>query len=175
MDTIRFIQDFGGLVVATVLLFAAASVLPKNIKKYVLVAGLAVIGFEAWMRFRNKKLLAEADAEREELRGRAVVLNERSDALQKKVAELNLQLEAMREQKQNLDEKKSFLDEKGMDLSNEKKQLDEESEALMQKNDDLLQEIDGSESLLDILEEARNSVEQLDREHGQDNPVVVGS
>ena len=64
METLQFLQDFGGLIVGALLLIVASMVLPRKVRVYVLTAGLAVIAYGAYQRVTNKRRFREADRRR---------------------------------------------------------------------------------------------------------------
>jgi chromosome segregation ATPase len=160
---LSFIKDYAGLLIGLVFLLAAVSVLPGRAKWYVLTAGLAILGYEAYLRTRNRKLLAEADKEREGLRKRAEELDRRSADLAKTVADLNQQLAENRTRLAALNTEAAELAQRGGDISKRKAQLDEESERRSQENEALLQQMGGHEDLLSALRDAQHAIEQLDR------------
>lgn len=167
MTTLQFIQDYAGLAIGLVFLLLAVSVLPGRIKWYVLTAGLAIIGYEAYMRTRNRKLMAEADAEREELRKRVKKLDQRKAELEKSVTELNKEAAALRENQVQLEKKKNDLEQEGGDIAARKKALDDETKVLLDKSEAVSSQLDGGEAVLQMLLEAEHSLDETNEPANQ--------
>ena len=165
MDTgmLSLVKDYGDLAIGLVLLIAGVWVLPGRIKWYVLTAGLAVIGYEAYLRMSNRKLMAEADREREKLRARVAVLDKRGAELESTVAQLNEQLAENKAKQAALDQQAADLAKRGEDISVQKAQLDEESQRRSQENEALLQTVVSHEDLLAALQDARHALDQIDK------------
>lgn len=163
MTTITIIQDYAGLLIGLVLLLAAVSILPGRIKWYVLTAGIAVIGYEGFMRYRNRKLLAEADAERDRLREKVGKMNEKSAELVNTVGQLHQKLVELNSRQQQLQQESEVLNVEGEELSSKRQQWDSESEQLINESNKLVNEIDGHESALSMLDEANNAFAQIER------------
>jgi chromosome segregation ATPase len=162
-STLVFIKDYAGLLIGLVFLLAAVSVLPGRVKWYVLTAGLAILGYEAYLRTRNRKLLAEADQERERLKKRAQELDRRGAELEQTVAQLNQQLAENQARLAALSTEAAELARRGGDISQRKAQLDEESRRRSEENEALLQQVGGHEDLLSALQDAQHALAQLDR------------
>lgn len=163
MSTLTLIQEYAGLAIGLVFLLAAVSVLPGRVKWYVLTAGLAVIGYEGYMRMRNRKLLQKADAEREVLRARVSKMNEQGATLEKTVTELNQRLEELKARQFELDKKSQELESQGGELAAEKARLEQESKKVIAESDELLEKLDHGQSALSKLEEANHAFEQIIR------------
>lgn len=163
MSALSLMKDYGGLVIGLVLLIAAAWVIPGRAKWYVLTAGLAILGYEAYVRTTNRKLLAEADKERDALRKRTDALKQRSDDLQKTVTDLNRQLADNQTKLGALNREAAGLAQRGTDISARKAQLDAESKRRTQDNEKLLRQVAGHEALLATLQDAQHAVAQLDK------------
>lgn len=157
-----FVKDYADLAIGLALVLAAAAVLPGRMRAYVLTAGLAVIAVEGYLRVRNRRALAEADKQRDELRVRAGQLDKRREGLEKEVADLNRQLAEGRAQQAALLQGAASLQQRGDALSEQKQRLDAESESQIRKNDALLGSIGSQENLLEILREARHAREDLE-------------
>lgn len=160
---VEFIRDYAGIVVGVVLLLVAVSVLPGRVKWYVLTAGLAVLGYEAYMRYHNRKLLQEADAERERLRGELGELDGERNALEKTVAELHQQLGEMTSRHVDLDRQREALEQEGGDITERKQALDEESAQLVTGNRELLEKVSNGESILARLVKAKQAIQHVDK------------
>ncbi|WP_317929665.1 hypothetical protein [Halioxenophilus sp. WMMB6] len=91
-DFIHFLTTYGGVILGAILLIGASLVLPGSVRKYVLTAGIAVLLYRAYQLWTNRKRLAEADAERDQLRKVNAELNSRLTGLQ-------AESEAMRQKK----------------------------------------------------------------------------
>lgn len=154
MDILEFLHDFGGLIVGALLLVGASMVLPRKVRVYVLTAGVAVIAYEAYLRVTNKRRLREADQERESLRARADVLEQRGHELAAKVEELNKKLVGMQAEKEKLDQQAGALNTRGEELARKKEQLDRETETL-------LKDIGNRENALSSIEETRVLLREL--------------
>ena len=164
MDTgmLSLVKDYGDLAIGLVLLIAGVWVLPGRIKWYVLTAGLAVIGYEAYLRMSNRKLMAEADREREKLRARVAKLDKRGAELESTVAQLNEHLAENKAKQAALDQQAADLAKRGEDISVQKAQLDEESQRRSRENEALLQTVVSHEDLLAALQDARHALDQMD-------------
>jgi len=160
---LSFAKDYAGLLIGLAFLLVAVSVLPGRVRWYVLTAGLAILGYEAYLRTRNRKLLAEADKEREGLRKRADELGRRGAELEKTVAELNQQLAQNRTRLAALSKESEELAQRGGDISARKAELDKASQEWSEKTDALLQQVGDHEDLLSSLRDARHAMERLDR------------
>jgi len=166
MDTVTlltYVRDYGGLLIGLVFLLVATSVIPGRAKWYVLTAGLTIIGYEAYIRTRNRKLLAEADKEREVLRNRVGELSRRGAELEKAVAELDQKLADNKARLATLNQEAAELAQSGVDISQQKAKLDEETIRRSRENEALLQTVGSHEQLLSALQDARHAIEQLDR------------
>ncbi len=157
------IQAYAGLIIGVAFLIIAVSILPGRIKWYILSAGLAIIGYEVYIRTRNRKLLKEADIEREQLRTRVKNLDKHSIELGNTIAELNKQSELLQQQKLNLNHKKMDLEHRGSHVAEQKVQLDKDINEVTDRSDALLQEIDTNESLMDRLRNAKDSFERTEQ------------
>ncbi|MBN1480801.1 hypothetical protein JXA70_11050 [candidate division KSB1 bacterium] len=155
METLQFLQDFGGLIVGVLLLIVASMVLPGKVRVYVLTAGLAVIAYEAYQRITNKKRMQEADRERERLQQRAGELEQRGKELAAKVEELNKKLSGMQAEKEKLDQQAGALNARGAELAKEKDRLERETEAV-------LKNIHNGEGALALIEETRAAFRELE-------------
>jgi chromosome segregation ATPase len=164
MDTgmLSLVKNYGDVAIGLILLIAGVWVLPGRIKWYVLTAGLAVIGYEAYLRMSNRKLMAEADREREKLRARVAVLDKRGAELESTVAQLNEQLAENKAKQAALDQRAADLAKRGEDISAQKAQLDEESQRRSRENEALLQTVVSHEDLLAALQDARHALDQMD-------------
>lgn len=163
METITWIKDYGGLIIGLVFLLAAVSILPGRIKYYVLTAGLAVIGYEFWMRSRNRKLLAEADVEREILRDKVQELNKKGSELEQNVSRLNQQLDTLNARKAELDKQSDRLASQGEELNTEREVIAKNSKQVMDETNALLEQINGRQSALSFLQEANMAYEEVER------------
>lgn len=165
MDTeiMLVVKDYGGLVVGLVLLLLAVSVLPGRAKWYVLTAGLAVLGYEAYMRTVNRRMLKEADAERNRLRGELAQLDGQRLALERRVSELNAQLVELNSRLIALTRQKEALQGEGEALAAQKQQLDRDSEQLLARSRETIEQIGGIEELLAQLTQAQHAVDQMER------------
>lgn len=162
-ELLPYVRDYGGLLIGLVLLLVAVSVIPGRAKWYVLTAGLAIIGYEAYLRTRNRKLLAEADKERKVLRERADELAGRGAELEKAIAALNQQLADNNARLLALGQEAAALAQRGAGAATEKAKLDEESGRRSRENEALLRDLGNHEALLAALRNAQQAVEQLDR------------
>lgn len=162
-SVLTVVSDYGGILVGAVLLLLAVSVLPGRIKWYVLTAGLAVLGYEAYMRSVNRKLLKEADAERERLRGELAQLDARRQELEVTVSELHGRLAALHSRQVELERQREALEQQGDDLATRRQALDAQSERLIAESRALLQQVGGSEAVLAKLSEARHAIDQMEK------------
>lgn len=160
------VKDYAGIMVGLVLLLAAVSVLPGRAKWYVLTAGLAILGYEAYLRYSNRKLLQEADAERKRLRDELGQLDGQRKQLEQTVSELHQQLVNLTAKQAELAVKKASLDLAGGDIANQKQALDLEAEQFANESTELLQKVNNSESILARLKKADESVQQVDKVAG---------
>lgn len=165
MDTgvISLVNDYGGLVVGVILLLLAVSVLPGRIKWYVLTAGLAVLGYEVYLRTVNRKMLKEADAERERLRGELAQLDSRRKELESTVGELNKKLIELNSRKGELDKQREALQAQGDDLSERKQMLDRETDRLVGESKQLIEQMGNSEAILAKLTQAQHTIDQMEK------------
>jgi predicted nucleic acid-binding Zn-ribbon protein len=163
IGTISTIKDYAGPLISLAILLVAVSVLPGRIKYYVLTAGLAAIGYELWVRSQNRKLLAEADAEREALRSKVEELNKKGEGLEKTLSDLNRQLDALNARKAALDQRNAMSTERH-DEANARMQIrDESAQQVIDEIDKLLEQVKGGQSALDILQEANLAYEEVQR------------
>lgn len=169
MHTINFLKDYGGLIIGLIFLLAAVAVLPGRIKYYVLTAGIAVIGYEAWVRSQNRKLLAEADAEREALRNKVKELNEKGEALEQTVSSLNKQLDTLNKKKAELDQQSAKLAGQGDAANAEREAIAQSSQKVMDDTNALLDQIKGQKSALDFLQQANMAYSEVERMGKQEN------
>lgn len=165
MDTgmVSLVSDYGGIVVGVILLLLAVSVLPGRIKWYVLTAGLAILGYEAYMRTVNRKLLKEADAERERLRGELAQLETRRQDLESTVTELNQRLVELNNRHADLNKQREALLVQGDDLSARKQELDQETGKVIAESRALIQQVGNSEAILTKLTDAQRAIDQMDK------------
>lgn len=162
-SVLSLVKDYGGLLIGLVFLFAAVSVIPGRAKWYVLTAGLAILGYEAYLRTRNRKLMAEADEERKGLRIRADELSRRSAELENTVTKLNQQLAENKAKLLALNKETDELALHGEDILQRKAQLDEESLRRSEENETLLKTMGNHEELLTVLRDAQHALEKMDR------------
>lgn len=162
INLLSMVSDYGGLIVGVAFLVAAVAVLPGRIKWYVLTAGLAVLGYEAYMRTINRKLLTEADAERVRLRGELAKLDGRRSELETSVKELNGKLAELNERHAALNREREALAQSGGELLQRKQQLDSEAAKIAAESRQLLQSSSDGEALLARLLDAQRAVGQLD-------------
>jgi chromosome segregation ATPase len=157
------VKDYAGIMVGLVLLLVAVSVLPGRAKWYVLTAGLAILGYEAYLRYSNRKLLQEADAERERLRGELGQLDGKRKELEQTVSGLHQQLVELTAKKAELGTQRTSLEQAGGDIAAQKQALDLEAEKFARESNELLQKVNSSESILARLKKADESVQQVDK------------
>lgn len=163
LGTITLIKDYGGLVIGLVFLLAAVSVLPGRIKYYVLTAGLAVIGYEFWMRNRNRKLLAEADVERKKLRSRVLELNLKGAELEKTVSEMNAELDQLNAKKLELSLEGAKLAEQGAEVEADRLANEVSARQVVNETNNLLEQLKGRQSALDYLQDANLAYADIGR------------
>ncbi len=162
-EYLSLIRDYGALMVGVALLLLAVSVLPGRIKWYVLTAGLAVLGYEAYMRTVQRKLLKEADAERTRLRGELAQLDYRRTELEGTVSILNQRLAELNGRMTELNKRKETLLQQGDDLAANKRTLDEETERLLAESREIIRQVGSSEAILAKLTQAQQAVAQMDK------------
>lgn len=160
---IELARDYAGIAIGVVLLFAAVSVLPGRAKWYVLTAGLAVLGYEAYLRYTNSKQLQEADAERERLRGELGKLDGRRNEMEQEVKELKQKLVEITAKQVELEGRKGVLEQEGGDIAAHKQALDRESEQSIRESNELQQQVSDGESILSRLARANQAVQQVDK------------
>lgn len=169
MDLVNFLKDYGGLIIGLIFLLAAVAVLPGRIKYYVLTAGLAVIGYEVWLRSQNRKLLAAADAERETLRNKVTALNQKGAALEQTVSDMNKQLDQLNAQKAKLDKRSAELADQGEALNAERQDIAKNTQKVVNDTNALLDKLKGRQSALDFLQQANLAYEEVGRMDKQGN------
>ena len=157
------VQDYGGLVIGLVLLLLAVSILPGRAKWYMLTAGLAVLGYEAYMRTVNRKLLKEADNDRERLRGEMKLLDDRRLELEESVTGLNRQLAELNSRIAGVNSRKTALEQEGGDIAAGKEALDKETNKLIDESRELVRQSVDSAALLKKIQEANQAVDQMGR------------
>jgi chromosome segregation ATPase len=128
---IDFIKDYGELAIGAAFLLVAASVLPSGIKRYVLTAGLAVLGYMAYQRFSNRGRMADTDAERDRLRETAEVYQARGAELAKKVEALDADLERKKAAADELDRERAQLQAAGGNVAGRLAELNRESDLVL--------------------------------------------
>ncbi|MDH5179473.1 MAG: hypothetical protein OEY07_07385 [Gammaproteobacteria bacterium] len=158
---IQLISDYAGLVVGLVVLLLATSVLPGKIRWYVLTAGLAIIGYEFYVRMRNRKALAAADKARKELLARFEALEKHRKELAETVVKLNQKAAELSEKNARLELEKQTLAQQGGDIAVKKAELDNKSTALLDEAGAVVNEINNSENLLQTLLAAKQAHESL--------------
>lgn len=158
-----FVKDYAGIMVGLALLLIAVSVLPGRAKWYVLTIGLAVLGYEAYLRYTNQKRLREADAERERLRGELGQLDGRRKELEQTVSELHQQLAEVTARQAYLGNQKAALEQEGGDIAARKQELDRKTEQSIKDSNELLQKVSDGEAILARLAKANQAVQQIDK------------
>lgn len=157
------VKDYAGIMVGLVLLLLAVSVLPGRAKWYVLTAGLAVLGYEAYLRYSNRKLLQEADTERERLRGELGQLDGKRIELEQTVGELHQQLAELTAKQAELGNRRKSLEQEGGDIAAQKQELDRKAEQSIKESNELLQKVSDGESILARLAKANEAVQEIDK------------
>lgn len=154
--------DYLGVVVGLILLIVSSLFLPGKIRLHVLTAGLSLIAYRTFQIYSNKKKLAEADIEREELRG----IHE----------ELKVRMKGMQDETEDLRERKIEIENELIDLKNQKEALTSSTEEhlnqkkeLDQRTEKLLNEtpvvVDKRKSQL----EALRAISEFNRKISNDN------
>jgi len=163
LDTISAIKDYAGPVISLIILLVAVSVLPGRIKYYVLTAGLAAIGYELWVRSKNRKLLAEADAQRDALRSKVDELNKKGESLERTVSDLNKQLDTLNARRAELEQQSATVAAQADEASAERQAIAESAQQVIDKTNEVLKQIKGGQSALDFLQEANLAYEEVQR------------
>lgn len=163
MSTISAIKDYAGPIISLAILLVAVSVLPGRIKYYVLTAGLAAIGYELWLRSQNRKLLAEADAQRDALRNKVEDLNKKGESLEKTVSDLNRQLDALNARRTELERQSAMIDSQADEASAERQAIAESAQQVIDETNEILEQIKGGQSALDFLQEANLAYGEVKR------------
>lgn len=131
------LRDYWELIVGAAFLVAAARVLPGRMRWYVLTIGLAFLGYEAYLRVRNRKALAEADAEREQLRGKAAELDRVRKALEQEIAQLNAEVGSLRERQREANVEAGRLGSAGEDLARRGEEIERRIEARQKQHEEV--------------------------------------
>ena len=171
METLQLMQtlrDYGPVAIGLVFLLAAVSVLPGRVKWYVLTAGLAILGYETWLRYSNRRGMEKLDRERAELEARAKALSQHGDELEKTVAGLNAQLGQLKSRQAALDAESADLRQRGGTLAARGDELDRQSSQLGRQIDEAQAQRDGAQSVWSRIEEAEHAIELMKRA-GQQN------
>ena len=137
MEALKFIYNYGGLVIAFVLLLIATYFLPAKVLWYVMTAGLTLIAYRAYQTYSANKKLAEADAEREKLRTKHQELEGMLKTLREQNENLRRDKSDIEAARQRLLEKSQTIDTSTDALLEEKQQLDDEVEKLLQSGNEL--------------------------------------
>lgn len=161
METLTFIKDYADLAIGLVLLIAATWVLPGRMKWYVLTAGLAVLGYELYLRASNKKALKAADEERKRLQARAGELDKRREGLDKEAAGLDRQLAENRTKLADLSQQAAGLQQRGAAAVEELNRVSEDARRHSEENQALLQSLSSKRSQLAVLDEAQHALDEM--------------
>lgn len=162
VQTVLWLRDYAGIVVGVVLLALAVSVLPGRVRWYVLSAGLAVLGYEAYLRYSNRQLLQQADAERARLQGELGKLEGERQALEQVVAELHRQQAELHNRQAALAQRQTALAQEGGDLAARRQALESEADALLRQSDELLARVGSNDAILQKLARASHAAQQLE-------------
>lgn len=162
MGMLSLVMDYAGLIVGAVLLILASSVLPGKVRWYVLTAGLAVIAWEGYQRYTNRKRLAEADAERHQLRERFKSMEKERLALAEEVGKLSEELESIEERKLQLDDDLEGLIGEGDELARKREELEQEVSQLLEKNAAVVAQIDSRQDALATIDGVDDVFRQFD-------------
>ena len=162
LSTLMMLKDYAGLIVGAILLILASAVLPGRVRWYVLTAGLAVIAYEGYQRYTNRKRLAEADAEREKLRQRAESLDKERLKLGGEVNELSEKLATLEETKLDLDNQLDGLIGEGEALSQKRQDLEQQMNELLATNAAVVSRIDSRQDALATVEGVDDVFRQFD-------------
>ncbi len=160
-ELLSILHDYGGVLVGLALLIVAVSVLPSRIRWYVLTAGLGILGYEAYVRWRSKKLLAEADGERRQLEKRASELDARAAGLAQEVARLNEELAKNQAVARELAGRAEDLEGRGAALSEQRQRLDDQIRQESIENQKLLEKVNAHQQALAALRNAKQAVDGL--------------
>ncbi len=112
-DLAIFVKDFGGLVVAAVLLVIAGNLLPGRAKWFFWTAGFAILGYETYLRVSNKRLMKQYDAERKSLLARVESLAKANRELEQEAAQLQTRRQELEQTIAELDVKLQDLNRRG--------------------------------------------------------------
>jgi len=174
MDEINLIiilKDYTGVIVGSILLLIATSILPGRIRWYVLTAGLAVIAFRGFQIWNNKKRLKEADAKREELlktlhdlESQRTEMTTELHTLNKELSEIKTQQNSLAKQASTLSATSSGLATEKSDLDTSLKQLDEKNQTLEEKDRELMARIQAREEAIKHYNEAKQVSKELENE-----------
>ncbi|MCG8312244.1 MAG: hypothetical protein MI976_03425 [Pseudomonadales bacterium] len=137
MEALKFIYNYGGLVIAFVLLLIATYFLPAKVRWYVMTAGITLIAYRAYQTYSANKKLAEADAERDKLRAKHQELEEMLKTLRKQNEDLRNEKSEIEATRLRLQEKSQAIDTSTDALLEEKNQLDEEVDTLLKNSETL--------------------------------------
>ncbi len=171
LDILSFINNYGDLIVAAVLLAGAFAVVPGRARWYILTAGVGMLVFAGYQRVTNRKLLAEADRGREALRGKAKELDQRHKELETVVSKLSGELQENKTRQAELDKERAALAQRGDALSASKQALDAQHDQLTAENAALLDSLDHHESTRSTLREALHALDRYERSQRVAAPV----
>lgn len=170
METLQLMQtlrDYGPVLIGLVFLLAAVSVLPGRVKWYVLTAGLAILGYETWLRYSNRRGMEKLDRERAELEARANALSRHGDELEKTVAGLNAELTQLKSRQAALDAESAEIRSRGGALASRGDELDRQSQELSRRIEESQGKRDSAQSVWSRIEEAEHAIDLMKRTEQQ--------
>jgi chromosome segregation ATPase len=158
-----FFSKYGDVIIGLALLLAATAVLPSQVRKYVLTAGLAIAFFRiAQLKMADIKL-AKADRKRAELQNTLATLNANRDAAVKRKEELDTQLSEAKRRQSELAMQAEALATSGADIGAAKAALDQETQVMLERQKKLLEDTAAEDRVLALFNSADEAVQDLGR------------
>lgn len=158
-------KDYFGAVVGLIILLISVFFLPSNVRWYVLSAGLGVFVYRVFQITINKKRLAEADAQRKQLRAEREGLKTELDKSKANLDELYKELEKVRSERTALIEEARKLKERSGGLGADYNRLNDQAKAIAKKNNELIDKVEMHENAVSVFDRAENAFKDMEQVH----------